>query len=577
MCDAITPPLLAAQSPSPLDNALASQLLLCCVLRPVVQLATPDHLNPLCVAAISAALRANPTLSGANGGRKAAAQVPSETTPGEGEPPPWLQRAARTALREQELAAADALRAGGAADAETPPPPMQAVLFANPSAFHTAAADDAQRTPQRMRSRARSAFQDASPAKRGRSVGGTSGKPEVAGRVPSGLSRVSSSYTRGLGPAVSPVGEAERIRGHGGAPALADVAPPAASDPGGGIAAAQAPGALVGAPYGLPSIATSAVASSIRASDSVLTSVHRSARMASSALYGMLGKGGADGRHRDGTASVPTTPPRTAGHGADSRLARVSSSAAASGTHTGASESDSGGDSDSDGGEWGELWGGPPGSPVAAQAGQVRVRGELTGEVVYLSAEHFDAMYVGDVEGGGVGDGERSVEGTRARLRKSLRLRRSLVPAWDVLVTQAAFDAVRARPRKPLACPCTCVVPSALRHKAPLACTTSSCVRVCRRTAGGQACALGTCSGGSRTFCTCSVSSSAAAAAPRPPPRAGRASTSRPKTSQRSCRRALDASASTHLPGHCRTNHTPDVKLRCVVCTRKLLAEGLLD
>ena len=453
MCDTITPTLLAAQPPSPLADALASQLLLCCVLRPVLQLATPEHLNPLCVNGISAALRAHPALAAAAG--SSAPKAPAGTVPpSNAEPPPWLQRAARTALREQTLAAAEAARGGGVEDSGTPPPPaVQAALFGSPSMPRSAAlgGDDAQRTPpaQRMHSRMRSAFQDSMPSKRGRSVGGVNGRAEAA-RVASGLSRVSSSHARELAPGGQAADGAERIRSHyGRTPCPAGSAPPAAaSDPGGDGAAAHAP-ALVGAPFGLPAIATSAVSSSIRASDSVLSSVHRSAKMASTALYGMLGKGGAEGRPRDGMGSLPSTPPRTGSHGVYGGLTRLSSSAAASGTHTGGSDSDTDGDSDSDGGEWSGVWeheGSGPAATPRAHPGQVRVRGELTGAVVYLSAGHFDSIYVGDTEGGNGGLAE---QGTRARLRKSLHLRRSVVPAWEVLVEQSTFDAVRTLPWRP--------------------------------------------------------------------------------------------------------------------------------
>jgi hypothetical protein len=81
-------------------------------------------------------------------------------------------------------------------------------------------------------------------------------------------------------------------------------------------------------------------------------------------------------------------------------------------------------------------------SAVSAADTFTRVHGELTGRVLHLGAEHFDSLYLGvlGTAAEGAGDGDN---GTRSMLKKSLRLRRSIVPAWDVAVRQSVLDVRR--------------------------------------------------------------------------------------------------------------------------------------
>jgi hypothetical protein len=202
-----------------------------------------------------------------------------------------------------------------------------------------------------------------------------------------------------------------------------------------------------------PLSAVSAVAAT---SDKVLHNVGRSARQALAGVCKTLStREKPSSEHRDDTSAWP--PESTAAHRDDlgvrlaepsvhadiaahdeqmgARLSRVRSTLDSS---TMSVDSDLDSDTGSEG-DLREFWSldAVSGDYVTAELQQLCVYGELSGEVVYLSSSHFDS----GSSIAGVEDGSAEPS-TRERLRKSLRLRPSIVAAWDVTVQQSILNEV---------------------------------------------------------------------------------------------------------------------------------------
>jgi hypothetical protein len=170
-------------------------------------------------------------------------------------------------------------------------------------------------------------------------------------------------------------------------------------------------------------------------SENVLHNMQRSARQAFAGVYKTLST-----RDRLSDAAAESTiHAEMAVHDGQmaARLTRVSSGPASS---TLSVESDLDSDDGSDHGIR-EFWSLDPVSADCVISEQVRVHGELSGDVVYLASSRFDSAPAGSNTGlqSRADDVERS---TRERLRKSLRLRPSVVPAWDVQVHKSVFNEV---------------------------------------------------------------------------------------------------------------------------------------
>jgi hypothetical protein len=76
-------------------------------------------------------------------------------------------------------------------------------------------------------------------------------------------------------------------------------------------------------------------------------------------------------------------------------------------------------------------------SPRGPEREQTRLHGELTGQVVHLSAELFDHVYAGVLS---EGEGRASV---RATVKHALHMRRRTHAAWDIVVQQWSCNEVR--------------------------------------------------------------------------------------------------------------------------------------